>query len=186
VWCVAGIDEAGRGCLAGPVIAAAVILDPNKPIIGLTDSKKLTERKRRLLASQIRTSALAWSLGRAEASEIDRINILEASLIAMQRAFNGLEIRADFFVVDGIHLPILDCPGCAVVQGDLLIPAISAASILAKVARDEEMQLIDRIYPGYDFAIHKGYPTKLHKTRILESGITPQHRKTFKPIKNLA
>lgn len=164
-------------------MAAAVILDPAKPIAGLTDSKKLTEKKRRILAEQIKASAIAWAVGRAEASEIDRINILQASLVAMQRAFSQLECPADYAMVDGNRLPKLDCPGEAVIQGDLLIAEISAASILAKVARDEEMQTLDRLYPGYAFAVHKGYPTQLHLLKLQELGVTEQHRKSFGPVK---
>ncbi|MGZ4999929.1 MAG: ribonuclease HII [Methylomonas sp.] len=180
---IAGIDEVGRGCIVGPVIAAAVILDPARPVAGLTDSKKLTEKKRQLLAEQIRATALSWAIARADASEIDCINILQATLVAMRRAFSQLEHRPDYVMVDGNRLPVLDCPGEAVVQGDLLIAEISAASILAKVARDEEMQTLDRLYPGYAFSIHKGYPTQQHLAALQQSGITPQHRKSFAPVK---
>jgi len=180
---VAGIDEVGRGCIVGPVVAAAVILDSSRPIAGLTDSKKLTEKKRRLLAEQIKANALCWAVARAEASEIDRINILQATLVAMQRAFSQLEHRPDYVMVDGNRLPNLDCPGEAVVQGDLLIAEISAASILAKVARDEEMQILDRLYPGYAFAVHKGYPTQQHLLKLQHLGVTAQHRKSFAPVK---
>lgn len=180
---VAGIDEVGRGCIVGPVVAAAVILDSSRPIAGLTDSKKLTEKKRRLLAEQIKANALCWAVARAEASEIDRINILQATLVAMQRAFSQLEHRPDYVMVDGNRLPNLDCPGEAVVQGDLLIAEISAASILAKVARDEEMQVLDRLYPGYAFAVHKGYPTQQHLLKLQHLGVTAQHRKSFAPVK---
>lgn len=180
---IAGIDEVGRGCIVGPVVAAAVILDPARPIAGLTDSKKLTEKKRRLLAGEIRANALCWAVARAEASEIDRINILQATLVAMQRAFSQLDQRPTYVMVDGNRLPDLDCPGEAVVQGDLLIAEISAASILAKVARDEEMLTLDRLYPGYAFAVHKGYPTQQHLSALQQSGITPQHRKSFAPVK---
>jgi ribonuclease HII len=180
---IAGIDEVGRGCIVGPVVAAAVILDSSRPIAGLTDSKKLTEKKRRLLAEQIKTNALCWAVARAEASEIDRINILQATLVAMQRAFSQLEHRPDYVMVDGNRLPNLDCPGEAVVQGDLLIAEISAASILAKVARDEEMQVLDRLYPGYAFAVHKGYPTQQHLLKLQHLGVTAQHRKSFAPVK---
>lgn len=180
---IAGIDEVGRGCIVGPVVAAAVILDPNRPIAGLTDSKKLTEKKRRSLADQIKASALSWAVARCEASEIDRINILQATLVAMQRAFSRLDHRPDYVLVDGNRLPDLDCPGEAIVQGDLLVAEISAASILAKVARDEEMMTLDRLYPGYHFAVHKGYPTRQHLSALEQSGITPQHRKSFAPVK---
>ena len=165
------------------MIAAAVILDPARPVAGLTDSKKLSEKKRRLLADQIKASALAWAVARAEASEIDRINILQATFVAMQRAFSQLQYKPDYVLVDGNRLPKLDCPGEAIVQGDLLATEISAASILAKVARDEEMQTLDRLYPGYDFAVHKGYPTQLHLLKLQELGVTAQHRKSFAPVK---
>lgn len=181
---IAGVDEVGRGCIVGPVMAAAVILDPAKPILGLTDSKKTQRKKKRLqLAEQIKSSALCWAVGRAEASEIDDINILQASLLAMQRAISQLEHAPDLAKVDGNRLPKLNCPGEAIVQGDLLVPEISAASILAKVARDQEMQILERLYPGYDFAVHKGYPTRQHLLALQALGITPQHRKSFAPVK---
>jgi ribonuclease HII len=182
---IAGVDEVGRGCLAGPVIAAAVILDPNCPISGLADSKKLTESKRAQLAQQIKNQALCWAIGRAEASEIDCINILQASMLAMQRAISQLKIRPDFIKVDGNRLPELDTPAEAIVQGDSLIAEISAASIIAKVARDEEMQILDRLYPGYHFSIHKAYPTQLHQQALQQLGISPQHRTSFAPVKKL-
>ena len=182
---IAGVDEVGRGCLAGPVIAAAVILDPNCPTSGLADSKKLTESKRAQLAQQIKNQALCWAIGRAEASEIDRINILQASMLAMQRAVSQLKVRPDFIKVDGNRLPDLDCPAEAIVQGDSLVAEISAASIIAKVARDEEMQFLDRLYPGYHFSIHKAYPTQLHQQALQQLGISPQHRTSFAPVKKL-
>jgi ribonuclease HII len=182
---IAGIDEVGRGCIVGPVMAAAVILDPAKPIEGLTDSKKLSEKKRLLLAEQIKATAICWAVGRAEASEIDRINILQATLVAMQRSYSQLTTRPDFVRVDGNRLPILDCPAEAIVQGDLLVAEISAASILAKVSRDLEMQVLDRLYPGYQFAVHKGYPTRLHLQALQQLGATPQHRQSFAPIKKI-
>ncbi len=180
---IAGIDEVGRGCIVGPVMAAAVILDPARPIAGLTDSKKLTAKKRQLLAEQIKANALAWAVGRAEASEIDRHNILQATMIAMQRAYAQLAIKPDYVMVDGNRLPKLDRPGEAVVQGDFLIAEISAASILAKVARDTEMQTLDKLYPGYDFVVHKGYPTAVHLQKLQTLGVTAQHRKSFGPVK---
>lgn len=180
---IAGIDEVGRGCIVGPVMAAAVILDPANPIEGLTDSKKLTAKRREILAEQIKKQALCWAIARAEASEIDRINILQASLLAMQRAVSQLIIQPDLALVDGNRLPLLNCPGKAIVQGDLLIAEISAASILAKVSRDAEMAILDRIYTGYDFSKHKGYPTAYHLSKLKELGITPQHRKSFAPVK---
>lgn len=182
---IAGIDEVGRGCIVGPVITAAVILDPAKPIHGLTDSKKLSEKKRLVLAEQIKASAICWAIGRAEASEIDRINILQATLVAMQRAFSQLAPHPDFVKVDGNRLPVLDCPAEAIVQGDLLIPEISAASILAKVARDTEMLVLDKLYPGYQFSVHKGYPTGLHLQALKQLGVTPYHRQSFAPVKKI-
>lgn len=180
---IAGIDEVGRGCIIGPVIAAAVILDPERPIHGLTDSKKLSAKKRQQLAAEIQSSALAWAIGRAEASEIDTINILQASLLAMQRAVSQLQPQPDLARVDGNRLPLLPCPGEAIVQGDLLISEISAASILAKVSRDAEMLILDKLYPGYDLAIHKGYPTKAHLAALNQLGPCPQHRFSFGPVK---
>lgn len=180
---IAGIDEVGRGCIAGPVIAAAVILDPDKPITGLTDSKKLSEKRREALAEQIKVNALAWAVGRAEASEIDRINILQATMLAMQRAFSQLSVQPDYIKVDGNRLPPIACAGEAVVQGDALIAEISAASILAKVSRDQEMQVLERLYPGYGFALHKGYPTQFHNEALQRLGVTPQHRTSFAPVK---
>ena len=162
---------------------AAVILDPEHPIPGLTDSKKLSEKKRKLLAAEIKSSALGWAIGRAEASEIDAINILQASLLAMQRAVSQLQPKPDIAKVDGNRLPLLPCPGEAIVQGDLLISEISAASILAKVSRDDEMLILDRLYPGYDLAVHKGYPTKAHLAALAKLGPCPQHRFSFGPVK---
>jgi ribonuclease HII len=180
---IAGIDEVGRGCIVGPVVAAAVILDSAKPIAGLTDSKRLTEKKRKLLAEQIKANALCWAVARAEASEIDSINILQATMLAMQRAVSQLDYRPDWVKVDGNRLPALDMPGEAIVQGDLLVQEISAASILAKVARDAEMHTLDRLYSGYAFAVHKGYPTQQHLAALQQLGITPHHRKSFAPVK---
>jgi ribonuclease HII len=182
---IAGIDEVGRGCIVGPVMAAAVILDPAKPIHGLTDSKKLSEKKRFVLAERIKSSAICWAVGRAEASEIDRINILQATLVAMQRAFSQLDPQPDFVKVDGNRLPILGCPAEAIVQGDLLVSEISAASILAKVARDTEMLVLDKLYPGYEFSVHKGYPTRLHLQALQQLGVTMQHRQSFAPVKKV-
>ncbi|CBL46417.1 Ribonuclease HII [gamma proteobacterium HdN1] len=183
VGLIAGVDEVGRGPLIGAVVAAAVILDPAKPIEGLTDSKKLSEKKREQLAEQIRAQALAWAIGRAEAEEIDRINILQASLLAMQRAVLQLAIQPDLVLVDGNRCPRLSLPCRAIVKGDLLVPCISAASILAKVARDQEMLEMDRRYPHYGLAQHKGYPTAAHLAAIEIHGIAPEHRRSFGPIK---
>ncbi|BAP56122.1 ribonuclease HII [Thioploca ingrica] len=180
---IAGIDEVGRGPLAGPVIAAAVILNDNSPIIGLADSKQLSEKRRVELAEQIRQRALAWALGRAEVEEIDRINILQASLLAMQRAVAQLAIVPNYALVDGKHCPHLSCQVRAIVGGDKTVPAISAASIIAKVTRDEEMVAMEDLYPGYEFAAHKGYPTRAHREAIQRLGITPIHRRSFAPVR---
>lgn len=180
---IAGVDEVGRGPLAGPVIAAAVILDVTVPIIGLADSKTLTARRRQSLAITIKQHALAYAFGRAEVEEIDTLNILQASLLAMQRAVVQLPIKPQRVLVDGKHCPTLKCEVNAIVKGDKLIPAISAASILAKVLRDQEMCAWDQVYPGYGFAQHKGYPTKQHKQALLLLGVTPIHRRSFAPVR---
>jgi ribonuclease HII len=179
---IAGVDEVGRGPLAGPVVTAAVILDPNNPIEGLNDSKKLTEKRREQLVPIIKERALAWSLGRAEPEEIDRINILQATLVAMTRAVEGLSIEPTHALVDGNKAPKLGCPVTTIVKGDQSEPAIAAASILAKVARDHEMEQMDKLYPGYGLAKHKGYPTKQHQQALLDLGVTPIHRRSFKPV----
>lgn len=179
---IAGVDEVGRGPLVGAVVTAAVILDPNNPIVGLADSKKLSEKRRLALAEEIKDKALAWSLGRAEPDEIDELNILHATMLAMQRAVAGLAIQPDFVLVDGNRIPTLPMPAQAVVKGDSLVAEISAASILAKVARDLEMEELDRQFPDYGFAQHKGYPTKLHFEKLAELGATPFHRKSFAPV----
>ncbi|USH03081.1 ribonuclease HII [Grimontia kaedaensis] len=182
---IAGVDEVGRGPLVGAVVTAAVILDPNKPIVGLTDSKKLTDKKRAVLFEEIKEKALAWSLGRAEPEEIDDINILSATMLAMERAVAGLNIKPDFVLIDGNRVPKgLNIPAEAVVKGDLRVAEISAASILAKVVRDREMEELDVQYPQYGFAKHKGYPTKAHFEALAEHGAIPEHRKSFKPVKN--
>ena len=179
---IAGVDEVGRGPLVGAVVTAAVILDPNNPIEGLNDSKKLTEKKRLILAEEIKAKALAWSLGRAERHEIDELNILRATMLAMQRAVNGLKIHPDFVLIDGNKCPILTCPAQAVVKGDSLVPAVSAASILAKVTRDAEMDVLHQQYPHYGFADHKGYPTAKHLAALKEHGPIMEHRRSFKPV----
>lgn len=179
---LAGVDEVGRGPLCGPVIAAAVILDPQRPIDGLKDSKKLTERKRIELDQQIRAQALAWCVARADVAEIDQLNILHATMLAMQRAVEGLSIKPELALIDGNRCPKLSVPSQAVVKGDDRVPAIAAASILAKVARDTEMQALDVLYPGYGIAGHKGYPTKQHLQALQELGATPIHRRSFKPV----
>ena len=181
---IAGVDEVGRGPLAGPVVAAAVIFDPNKPFItGLADSKAISEKKREVLAERIKTEALAWAIGRAEVEEIDRINILQASLLAMQRAVAALEPIAEHVLVDGNRCPNLPCSCEAIIKGDATVPVISAASILAKVTRDREMLQMDEEYPGYGFARHKGYPTKVHMEALKELGVTIIHRRSFGPVK---
>lgn len=182
---IAGVDEVGRGPLAGPVVAAAVILDPNRPIEGLADSKKLSEKRRESMDLIIRENALAWSLGRAEVEEIDRINILQASLLAMKRAVEALEISPSHALVDGNRSPDLACSVEAIVGGDSSEPVISAASIIAKVARDREMVELDLKYPGYGLAKHKGYPTKAHIEALQHLGVTEIHRRTFGPVKRL-
>jgi len=179
---VAGVDEVGRGPLAGPVVAAAVILDPEQPIEGLADSKKLSETRRNKLDIEIREKALCWALGRAETNEIDDINILHASLLAMRRAVESLSIQPKHAQIDGNRCPELNCSSEAIVKGDQKVACISAASIIAKVARDAEMVEMDMQYPGYGFASHKGYPTKVHMQALLSLGITPIHRRSFGPV----
>lgn len=181
----AGVDEVGRGPLVGAVVTAAVILDPNKPIVGLTDSKKLSEKKRNQLFDEIKERAIAWSLGRCEAAEIDQLNILQATMVAMQRAIAGLHIQPDFALIDGNRSPELPMTSLAVVKGDLRVAEISAASIIAKVTRDREMALLDSEFPQYGFAKHKGYPTKVHVEALEKFGAIDQHRKSFKPVKKV-
>jgi ribonuclease HII len=180
---IAGVDEVGRGPLAGPVVAAAVILDPERPIAGLADSKQLSEKRREQLAEIIRERALAWCIARAEVEEIDSINILQASLLAMQRAVRGLDPVAEFALIDGNRCPELPCPARAVVKGDSRVAAISAASIIAKVARDREMVALDRVYPGYGLARHKGYPSRQHVEALQALGVTPIHRRSYAPVR---
>ncbi|MDZ7805137.1 ribonuclease HII [Thiohalophilus sp.] len=182
---LAGLDEVGRGPLAGPVVAAAVILDPANPIAGLLDSKRLSESRREQLAAQIREQALAWAVGRAEVAEIDRLNILQASLLAMQRAAAALDPAPLEALVDGNRCPELACPARAVVKGDDCVPAIMAASILAKVSRDQEMVALAETYPGYGLENHKGYPTKAHIAALQNLGITEIHRRSFGPVRKL-
>ena len=182
--CIAGVDEVGRGPLAGDVVAAAVILDPAQPIEGLADSKKLTERRRELLYDDILLKSLAWSVGRASVEEIDRLNILHASLLAMRRAVEGLTTQPEFVLVDGNRCPSWHYPSRAVVKGDSRVPAISAASIIAKVVRDREMAALDQRYPGYGLAGHKGYPTKAHMQALRELGVSDIHRRSFKPVRD--
>ncbi|URQ61585.1 ribonuclease HII [Pantoea alhagi] len=181
---IAGVDEVGRGPLVGAVVTAAVILDPAQPITGLADSKKLSEKRRLALYDEIREKALAWSLGRAEPEEIDRLNILHATMLAMQRAVAGLAVTPDYVLIDGNRCPELPMPSAAVVKGDSLVAEISAASIIAKVTRDREMAELDVVFPQYGFAQHKGYPTAQHLAMLTEHGATPHHRRSFAPVRN--
>ncbi|TBR43459.1 ribonuclease HII [Marinomonas agarivorans] len=182
----AGVDEAGRGPLAGDVVAAAVILDPNNPIEGLADSKKLTEKKRAMLFHEIKEKALAFAIARASVAEIDQLNILHASMLAMQRAVCGLSVMAEHALIDGNRIPEnLPCPAEAVVKGDDRVAAISAASILAKVERDNEIIALAERYPGYGLEKHKGYPTAQHLAAIETLGISPIHRQSFAPVKRI-
>lgn len=183
LW-VCGVDEAGRGPLAGPVSAAAVILDEANPIAGLNDSKKLSERQRDLLAPIIRERALAWAVAYAEVDEIDRLNILQATLLAMRRAVLALHIQPHQVLVDGLYCPQTGIPSQAIVKGDSKVAAISAASILAKTARDALMLQLHEQYPCYGFAAHKGYPTAAHLTALREHGVSPVHRRSFKPVRD--
>ncbi len=185
---VCGVDEAGRGPWAGPVCAGAVILDPDRPIAGLTDSKKLTERRRLDLEAEILSGAQAWSLGWAVAQEIDTLNIRRATHLAMSRAVRGLHVPPTLALIDGNDPPRqgIDCPTRAIIRGDLTEPAISAASILAKCARDRLMQTLDRAYPGYGFAKHKGYGTAAHAQALAQHGPCPEHRMSFAPVARAA
>ena len=195
-YCIAGVDEVGRGPLVGDVVTAAVILDPDNPIEGLMDSKKLSEKKRALLSVEIKEKAVAWSIGRASPEEIDTLNILHATMLAMQRAVAGLVVEPDFVLVDGNRCPTFlvgengsdTCDDSnkissqAVVKGDARVAEISAASIIAKVARDDEMIALDKLHPEYGFAKHKGYPTKFHLEKIIEHGVLDCYRQSFKPV----
>ena len=181
---IAGVDEVGRGPLAGDVVAAAVILSDLAPV-GVTDSKALTAKRRECLADVIRKEAISWALGRATVAEIDELNILEASLLAMRRAVEGLSVTPTLVLVDGNRLPRWSFESRAIVKGDLREPAIGAASILAKVQRDGEMQSLHDQYPGYGFDQHKGYPTKAHLAALERLGVTPIHRRSFAPVKRL-
>jgi ribonuclease HII len=181
---IAGVDEVGRGPLAGDVVAAAVILG-DLPPAGLTDSKALSPGQRERLAETIRSEAVSWSLGRATVAEIDDLNILQASLLAMRRAVEALSVQPSLVLVDGNRLPRWSYEARAIVKGDLIEPAISAASIVAKVTRDSEMVSLDEQYPGYGFAAHKGYPTKAHLAALASLGVSPIHRRSFGPVKRL-
>ncbi|HHC6571676.1 TPA: ribonuclease HII [Vibrio parahaemolyticus] len=180
---IAGVDEVGRGPLVGDVVTAAVILDSNNPIEGLNDSKKLSEKKRLALLPEIKEKALAWAVGRCSPEEIDELNILQATMVAMQRAIAGLKVQPDLVLIDGNRCPELPMDSQAVVKGDLRVAEISAASIIAKVVRDQEMEELDKQYPQFGFAKHKGYPTKAHFEAIEQHGVISEHRKSFKPVK---
>lgn len=189
-YCIAGVDEVGRGPLVGDVVTAAVILDPEHPIEGLMDSKKLSDKKRQRLSDEIKQHAIAWSVGRASPEEIDTLNILHATMLAMQRAVLGLNVEPDYVLVDGNRCPTfvgengsIACE--SVVKGDARVAEISAASILAKVARDDEMIALDKLHPEYGFAQHKGYPTKAHLEKIIEHGVLDNYRRSFKPVANV-
>lgn len=182
---VCGVDEAGRGPLAGPVFAAAVILDPEHPIDGLRDSKKLSESQRTLLAEQIKSKALAWSIAQCSVEEIDTLNILHASMLAMRRAVEGLAVQPSLALIDGNRCPVMPVRSEAIVKGDDKVPAISAASILAKTARDDLLLLLHETYPHYGFNQHKGYPTALHLERLKLHGVSPVHRKSYGPVRSL-
>lgn len=182
---ICGVDEAGRGPLAGPVFAAAVILDPGKPIPGLRDSKKLTEARRDALAIQIKTDALAWSIAQCSEEEIDTLNILQATMLAMRRAIEGLSTTPTLALIDGNRCPVIAIRAEAIIKGDDKVPAISAASILAKTARDAALAVLHQQYPFYAFDQHKGYPTALHMERLRVHGVSPVHRKSYAPVRAL-
>jgi ribonuclease HII len=182
---ICGVDEAGRGPLAGPVYAAAVILDPANPIDGLRDSKKLTEARRDILAEQIKKNALSWSIAFCTEAEIDEINILQASMLAMRRAVEGLKVLPTLALIDGNRCPVMSVRSEAIVKGDAKVAAISAASILAKTARDAVCMQLHQQYPQYAFDQHKGYPTALHLERLREHGVSPVHRKSYAPVRAL-
>ena len=182
---IAGVDEVGRGCLAGSVVAAAVILNPELPIAGLADSKKLTEHKREQLSEIIKQQALCWAIAEASVAEIDQLNILQATLLAMQRAIAALPIQPNHVLVDGNRLPDISIPAEAIIKGDSKIPAISAASIIAKVYRDNLMIDYQKQYPDFSFHIHKSYGTAQHLAEIQQFGVLEIHRKTFNPIKSI-
>jgi ribonuclease HII len=182
---ICGVDEAGRGPLAGPVFAAAVILDPARPIAGLRDSKKLTEAQRDTFALQIRTNALAWSIAQCSEAEIDTLNILQATMLAMRRAIEGLRILPTLALIDGNRCPVNPIRSEAIIKGDDKVPAISAASILAKTARDAALHILHKQYPDYGFDQHKGYPTAMHLERLRAHGVSPVHRKSYAPVRAL-
>ncbi|MEQ1529956.1 MAG: ribonuclease HII [Methylococcales bacterium] len=183
--CIAGVDEAGRGPWFGPVVAAAVILNPLKPIAGLADSKKLSEKQRDSLFDKIQNQSLCWAIAQASVEEIDRLNILQATLLAMQRAVHSLTIQAQLVLIDGNQIPALSLPAQAIIKGDSKVAAISAASILAKVARDRQMLEYHQQYPDFSFHKHKGYGTKQHLLELQRFGVLPEHRKSFAPIRKM-
>ncbi len=182
---ICGVDEAGRGPLAGPVVAAAVILDPARPIVGLADSKKLTAKRREQLALEIREKALAWAVAEASVEEIDAINILQATLLAMQRAVAGLGLQPAEALIDGNRCPVLAMPARAIIGGDAMVAEISAASILAKTTRDTGLLVLHERYPQYGFDRHKGYGTALHLAALRSHGATPHHRRSFAPVRDV-
>ncbi len=182
---IAGVDEAGRGPLVGAVVAAAVILDPDSTIKGLNDSKKLTAKKREQLVIEIKQHAIAWSIASVGPQTIDDINILQASLLAMKQAVESLAVAPDMALIDGNKCPDLSCDTHAIVKGDSRVQAIAAASILAKVERDKQMQELHIIYPHYEFERHKGYPTKVHMALLIEHGACPEHRRSFAPVRRV-
>ncbi|MEI7613448.1 MAG: ribonuclease HII [Betaproteobacteria bacterium] len=182
---VCGVDEAGRGPLAGPVVAAAVILDPDHPIVGLNDSKKLSAKRREILAAEIRSKALAWAVAEASVEEIDSLNILQASLLAMQRAVDALAIRPTLALIDGNRCPTMSCPAEAIIGGDGKVASIAAASILAKTVRDAGLQELHALYPVYGFDRHKGYPTAEHLAALRQHGVSPVHRRSYAPVAQL-
>lgn len=182
---VCGVDEAGRGPLAGPVFAAAVILDPSRPIAGLRDSKKLSEARRDALAIEIKAGALSWAIAQCSEAEIDALNILQATMLAMRRAVEGLQQQPTLALIDGNRCPVMAVRAEAIVKGDDKVPAISAASILAKTARDAALAQLHQTYPQYAFDQHKGYPTALHLERLRLHGVSPVHRKSYAPVRAL-
>jgi len=182
---ICGVDESGRGPLAGPVFAAAVILDNCRPIEGLADSKKLSEKRRNCLALEIKQNALAWAIAEASVKEIDSINILRASLLAMRRAIEMLQIRPHEILVDGLYCPDTGLPSRAIVRGDSSVASISAASILAKTARDAAMLLLHDAFPQFGFATHKGYPTEAHLAALRMHGVSAEHRRSFRPVREI-
>lgn len=182
---IAGVDEAGRGPLAGPVLAAVVVLDSRCPIAGLEDSKTLTPQTRETLSAVIKRQALGWAIGQVEVEDIDRLNILQASLLAMQRAVSALKVRADLVLIDGRSAPPLGCWVQTLVKGDARVPQIAAASIVAKVERDALMRALDARFPAYGFAQHKGYPTRAHLRALQDHGASPVHRRSFAPVREV-